>query len=66
MEMQSKRNQLNAKFSSSGKSSRDFIRWAEQYKIKFDEAEVSDWRSGKRRMTKTCQLCFELFFDSFA
>jgi len=56
--------ELKAKFEVTGKTARDFIRWAAGHGIRFDDAEVSDWQSGKRRMTKTCQLCFINYFES--
>lgn len=56
--------ELKAKFEVTGKTARDFIRWASGHGIKFDDAEVSDWQSGKRRMTKTAQLCFILYFEA--
>lgn len=54
--------ELKQKFEVSGKSARDFIRWAESFGVKFDDAEISDWQSGKRRMTKTAKLVFFIYF----
>lgn len=57
-------NELKAKFQEHDKYAADFIRWSETYGIKFDPAEISDWQSGKRRMTKTAQLCLIIYFES--
>lgn len=57
--------QLNEKFKNSDKYNRDFIRWAAEYGIIFDDTEISNHRKGKRRMTKSAQLMYLIYFKQF-
>ena len=61
--------ELKEKFEVTGKTARDFIRWAEsETGIKFSDGEISDWKGeGKRprRLTKAPTALFILFFKSF-
>ena len=62
-------NELKQKFEVTGKSARDFIRWAEnETGVKFSDGEISDWKGdGKRprKLTKSPTALFILFFKSF-
>lgn len=57
--------ELKEKFEVTGKTARDFIRWAEtETGVKFTDSEVSEWLGGKRprKITKAPCALFILFF----
>lgn len=53
---------LNTKFESSGKSSRDFQRWAEGFGVTVHKATISRHRAGTQGITAPWEICYKLFF----
>ena len=57
--------QLKQKFEVTGKSARDFIRWAAEKGVKVHDATVSRHLAGTQGITASWELSYLWFFDSF-
>ena len=55
-------NDLKQKFESSGKTARDFIRWAAEKGVKVHDATVSRHLAGTQGVTAPWELAYNWFF----
>lgn len=57
--------EVNHKFHASGKTARDFIRWAAEKGVKVHDATVSRHLAGKQSITQPWKLAYLWFFSGF-
>ena len=60
-----KNNELKQKFEVTGKSARDFIRWAAEKGVKAHDATVSRHLAGTQGITQAWELAYLWFFSNF-
>lgn len=56
--------ELKQKFEVTGKSARDFIRWAADKGVKVHDATVSRHLAGTQNITQPWRLAYQWFFSS--
>jgi len=57
--------ELKQKFEVTGKTARDFIRWAAEKGVKVHDATISRHLSGKQGITEPWALAYLFFFSDF-
>ena len=57
--------ELKQNFEVTGKTARDFIRWAAEKGVKVHDATVSRHLAGKQGITQACELAYLFYFSGF-